>query len=76
LIIYSTVGNLIDWEQAVKLDLTHHASPVFDATNKLFKEYHASMYFYECDEDSITLKRLCLVRRIVDKVHTYPIKNV
>jgi hypothetical protein len=56
-----TVENLIDWKNAIKLDLTRNASPVFDVTNKVYKQYESSIYFYDCDDDEfITLKKLSL----------------
>jgi hypothetical protein len=76
LIIYTIVGNLIDWEKSVKLDLTRNAAPVFDVTNKCFKYHDNSIYFFECDEDSITLKKISLEKMIVVIVHRYPITGI
>ena len=54
------IENLIDWKNAIKLDLTHKASPVFDVTDKVFKESHSCIYYYDCCDKHVTLKKLSL----------------
>jgi len=59
----------------VKLDLTRKASPVFDVTNKMFKDHDHKIYYFQCDDESITMKALCLEEMKVKDIKTYPIGN-
>mgnify|MGYP006120827373 CR=1 FL=1 len=67
---------MIDWENAKKLILSYNISPVFDVTNKIYKEHDNGIYYFECDDESVTMKRLCLKNFINCVVERFPIKEI
>jgi hypothetical protein len=42
----------------------------------MFKDHDNNIYYFECDDESITMKKLCLKKMIKIKVKTYQIAGV
>lgn len=75
LIIYKIEDDKIDWRNCKKLDICHDVSNVLDVTNKVFKDFENHIYYFECEDNHMTLKKLCLDSMILHKVEIFEIPN-